>query len=403
MTNTTYPRCFFDIQFGNRPVSVSTGRIVMEMYQDTCPRTVANFISLCQGDQISAVSGKQLHYKGSGFHRVIKSFMIQGGDFTRGDGTGGESIYGEKFEDEDFSRLHERPGLLSMANAGPNTNGSQFFITTCPTPHLNGKHVVFGRVIKGMSVVRSIENCEKGANDKPLEGIMIADCGVLAEGEEDGIPIPDDGDVLPEYTEDHDLIPEDHPTEYIAFASQIKTIGNTLLKQALASTDPTAAQSFFSKAIAKYEKAVRYLEAINPSPEEATELTYEAKLEFFALKVSCLSNLSLASGKISDWAGQQRYSERILSIAETLATYTVKHSTTPLMVTPADQSKAYFRVGQALVKQLQYEQGCKMLERAQSLTSGTPDAMIIKTINETQRMIKERAAKEKRMYQKMFE
>lgn len=124
-------------------------------------------------------SGKPLHYKGCSFHRVIKDFMIQGGDFTAGDGTGGESIYGEKFADENFKVKHTEGGLLSMANAGPGTNGSQFFITCRETPHLDGKHVVFGRVVKGMEIVKKIESVEKGANDKPAVDVVIADCGEM--------------------------------------------------------------------------------------------------------------------------------------------------------------------------------------------------------------------------------
>ncbi|KAI8603060.1 cyclophilin-like domain-containing protein [Dissophora ornata] len=172
------PRVFFDVDIDGHRI----GRIVMELFQDEVPRTVENFRALCTGERgISKISSVPLHYRGSIFHRVIKGFMIQGGDFTRRDGTGGESIFGAPLQDEGgFKRKHDTEGLLSMANKGPNTSSSQFFLTTRPTPHLDGKHVVFGRVVKGYDVVEKVENTPTDdRNDRPLSIVMISNCGEL--------------------------------------------------------------------------------------------------------------------------------------------------------------------------------------------------------------------------------
>ncbi|XP_073478267.1 peptidyl-prolyl cis-trans isomerase-like isoform X1 [Aquarana catesbeiana] len=162
-------RAFFDITADGIPL----GRIVMELRFDVVPKTAENFLKLCTGEV-------GYGYKGCTFHRIIPSFMCQGGDFTNHNGTGGKSIYGGKFEDENFILKHSTPGVLAMANAGPNSNGSQFFISTIKADWLNGKHVVFGNVVEGMEVVKKMESY--GSNSgKTSKKIVIADCGVLED------------------------------------------------------------------------------------------------------------------------------------------------------------------------------------------------------------------------------
>jgi len=172
---TVTNKVYFDVEIAGK----AEGRIIFGLFGDTVPKTVENFRALCTGEKGTGRAGKPLTYKGSKFHRIIDGFMAQGGDFTSGDGRGGESIYGMKFADENFTLKHTKPHLLSMANAGPDTNGSQFFITFDATSWLDGRHVVFGEVLEGAEVVKALERIGSGSG-APDKKAVITDSGELA-------------------------------------------------------------------------------------------------------------------------------------------------------------------------------------------------------------------------------
>ncbi|GAA5992733.1 hypothetical protein JCM10908_006903 [Rhodotorula pacifica] len=372
------PRCYFDISINGH----NAGRIVMELFADVVPRTAENFRALCTGEKGVGKMGKPLHYKGSKFHRVIRKFMIQGGDFTHGSGIGGESIYGEKFEDENFTLKHETSFLLSMANAGENTNGSQFFITTVPTPHLDNKHVVFGKVLHGRSVVRLIEESPvKG--DAPTEEIVITDCGQLAEGD-DGIAADEFADGHEEYPSD-DEAEVDDPEVALSVANQIKERGTDLFKK-----------GNYEQAAKKFVKALRYLD--RHLHLDLPERNRDLEARHTNLRLSLLLNSCLASLKVGGTASAQTV---------------VKHATRALnldgnpdeqemtkQLTEADKAKALYRRAMAHVVLKDEQEAIKDLEAAQQLQP--EDAAVKKELAAAKQRVEDRKKKARAAYAKMF-
>ncbi|KAF9011763.1 peptidyl-prolyl cis-trans isomerase [Cyathus striatus] len=366
------PITYFDVTIGDKPA----GRIAFSLYSDLVPKTAENFRALCTGEKGVGQSGKLLSFKGSGFHRVIKGFMCQGGDFTAGNGTGGESIYGEKFEDEAFPVNHTKPFLLSMANAGPNTNGSQFFITVAPTPHLDGKHVVFGEVIRGKSIVRQIENFPTSSGDVPTSPITIADCGVLspndlAATEKEAA----DGDPYEDYPDDEDRDAQD-PAIALDIAKTVREVGNKLYKEGK-----------IEEALKKYEKSIRYLDVHPVLPDDAPP---ELEDSYKALLAPLLLNSSLAAIR----SNPPSVSNAIIAVTNTT------RALNKLELNNADKAKALYRraLAHGIMKD-EDKQEADLLEASQLAPN---DAAITSELNKIRQVRKERREKEKKAYKKLF-
>ncbi|XP_022986556.1 peptidyl-prolyl cis-trans isomerase CYP40-like [Cucurbita maxima] len=358
------PRCFLDVTIGGE----LEGRIVIELYDDVVPKTTENFRALCTGEKgIAPNTGVPLHFKGVCFHRVIKGFMIQGGDISAGDGSGGESIYGLKFEDENFELKHERKGMLSMANSGPNTNGSQFFITTTRTPHLDGNHVVFGKVVKGMGVVRSIEHVLTGENDRPTLDVVIKDCGEIPEGTDDGVSnLFKDGDAYPDWPADLDQSPFEL-SWWMSAVDSIKAFGNEHFKK-----------QDYKMALRKYRKALRYLDICwerEGIDEEKSSCLRKTKSQIFTNSSACKLKLGDLKGALLDTEFAIREGE--------------------------NNAKAMFRQGQAHMALNDIDAAVENFKKALDLEPN--DAGIKKELAAAKKKVADRRNQERKAYGRMFQ
>ncbi|TKY87065.1 hypothetical protein EX895_003742 [Sporisorium graminicola] len=389
------PIVYLDLAFGDQPAPTRAGanRIVLELYAHTVPKTAENFRALCTNPPTKLAStGQPLSFRNSIFHRVIPQFMIQGGDFTRGDGTGGESIYGDKFEDEDLTGKHDRPFLLSMANAGPGTNGSQFFITTVPTPHLDGKHVVFGRVLQGKAVVRRVEGVKTASGDRPVEDVKIVDCGQFGEEEVKegkwGIEADSTGDSYEDYPEDQsDTLETDVQATY-DIGSALKTIANTAF-----------AKGDFALACEKYLKALRYL-SVHPVLPDTTPPALASA--YTSLKTSIHLNLALAALKTAPAAQPSLAIQHATSAITALTSTTSWDTAAPAdeAKRTADLAKAHYRRALAYVAQKQDDRAEADLVRAAELAAD--DAGVKREMAALAKRKDARIKAQRKAYSKMF-
>lgn len=372
------PCAFFDVSVGDK----NCGRIVVELYDDLAPKTVKNFLELCLTDI------KERSLTGNYFHRVIKNFVIQAGDLTYAKdldkypdpniGKGGISIYNdEAFEDENLSEALDGPFKLCMANSGPNTNKSQFFITTYPQPHLNGKHTVFGRVIHGKSVVREIENVNTDSENVPKlsERVIIYNSGIWNEGDE--VPIynasydPIGGDIFEEYPDDDAHIDKESSESVYHASTKIKESGGLLFKKG------EKQQAFL-----KYKKCLRYV--MEYFPDQDQEPDWFAKYE--DLKKKLYLNLSLVCLQLKNFKKCIDYSSYLIDMKSKL--------------NPQELAKAHYRHGCGLVNTKKYKEGLKELAIAKELIPD--DAVITREYENCEKLMEQQKKEERSKYAKFF-
>ncbi|XP_037871386.1 peptidyl-prolyl cis-trans isomerase D [Bombyx mori] len=283
----TNPFVYLDISIDG----VSAGRIVIELRSDVVPKTAENFRALCTGEKGIGVYGKPLHYKGVRFHKAVNQFMVQGGDIVNGDGSGGESIYGPKFEDENFT-LTAKSGVLAMANEGrPDTNSSQFCITTIPCPHINGTNVIFGEVVAGFELVDEMQRYGEGDDGRPGAECVIEDCGEITEQNWDVCCRDGTSDKIPEFPTDWRNIGAVSLDDLISCIRDVKAAGNGMFSERR-----------YKAAIRKYRKCLRYvdyaLSIVQGMHEKETEHIIDLTSTFI---LQCNLNLAACYSRTEDY------------------------------------------------------------------------------------------------------
>ncbi|CAH0591446.1 unnamed protein product [Chrysodeixis includens] len=294
------PLVYMDISIDGE----QAGRIVIKLRNDIVPRTAENFRALCTGEKGVGSNGKLLHYKGTRFHKAVTQFMIQGGDIISDDGSSGESIYGPMFEDENF-RLKHDPGVLSMANSGrPNTNGSQFCITTVPCSHLDGTNVVFGEVLAGLGIVREIQKYGEGELCRPTVPCVIEDCGEVITNDWDVSCRDGTADKLPEYPEDYQ---DENVTveQLVSSIREVKSAGNCHF-----------GEGRYKAAARKYRKCLRYLDHAFYRIEEVKDVDIREQLQDIKTTyvLQCYLNLAACYMKLEDFRSSVHFCSSVLEL-----------------------------------------------------------------------------------------
>ena len=365
-SNSDNPIVFFDISVDDEKV----GRIVMELFKNKVPKTAENFRALCTGEKGIGKKGKPLHYRGSFFHKIVPNLMVQGGDIISFDGTNGESIYEDDFEDEDLRTPHSSEGLLSMVNqAKPNSNNSQFVITTGPCPQLNNTNVVFGKVLKGLGVVKDLQDISTTDSDKPLQKIQIINCGQFSQDDEWNLEDNDGEDIYTPYPEDS-KIPSFKNLTYkniVEIIIRIKNVGNAYFKK-----------NKYSIAERKYKKALRYYDYIIKN-QNFTENKLNSEL--LNLKLTVLLNLATVKYY------QHNFRESI-------------NLTNQVLAEDPSNFKSLYKRGQAHVGLNEYELGLEDLKKANEMEPNNKD--IKNEIERVKKMMISYLALEKETCKRMF-